>query len=160
MNSPLPSRYWFFVIVVLALGIGIALWGDGWGWRWMAVVGGALTVIGLWDMTQKRKTLRRNFPILAHGRYFFEAIRPMMRQYVVEADDDEVPFSHDQRSIVYQRAKLALETRPFGTERNVYANNYEWINHSMMPSLIDGHDFRVPVGGPQCTQPYLSLIHI
>ena len=45
----------------------------------------------------------------------------------------------DQRAIVYQRAKLALETRPFGTERNVYANNYEWINHSMMPAHIDGH---------------------
>ena len=105
-----------------------------WPGRGSALVAGALGVVGIWDMLQKRKTLRRNFPIVAHVRYLFEAIRPMMRQYVVEGDNDEVPFSHDQRSIVYQRAKQALETRPFGTERSLYEANYEWINHSMMPS--------------------------
>ncbi len=158
MKSPLPARYWFFVLVLVGTCIGIAQWGAGMGWRVLAVVAGALTALGVWDMAQRRKTLRRNFPILAHVRYFFEAIRPMMRQYVVEADDDEVPFSHDQRAIVYQRAKLSLETRPFGTERNVYANSYEWINHSMMPAHIAHHDFRVPVGGAQCTQPYSASV--
>jgi glutamate synthase domain-containing protein 2 len=158
VRSPLPTRYWFFVFVLVACACGIAFWNEGLAWKWVALVAGALGVVGLWDMLQKRKTLRRNFPILAHVRYLFEAVRPMMRQYVVEGDNDEVPFSHDQRSIVYQRAKQALETRPFGTERNVYAENYEWINHSMMPSHIDSHDFRVPVGGPQCPNPYSASV--
>ena len=158
VKSPLPLRYWPFVLVVVAAIAGAVYWNEGWAWRWLALVAGALSLLGLRDLVQTRKTLPRNFPIVAHVRYLFEAIRPMMRQYVVEADDDEVPFSHDQRAIVYQRAKLALETRPFGTERNVYANNYEWINHSMMPAHIDSHDFRVPVGGPQCTQPYSASV--
>ncbi len=158
MKSPLPTRYWFFAAVVIAFIASLVLWNDGWAWRVLALASGVLTVVGVTDIAQTRRTLPRNFPILAHVRYFFETIRPMMRQYVVEADDDEVPFSHDQRAIVYQRAKLALETRPFGTERNVYAANYEWINHSMMPTEIEHHDFRVPVGGPDCTQPYSASV--
>ncbi|MEO8011970.1 MAG: FMN-binding glutamate synthase family protein [Dokdonella sp.] len=151
-------RYWLFITAVVALALGIMLWNDGWAWRWIAFAGALFTTIGTWDLIQKRRTLRRNFPILAHARYLFEAVRPMMRQYIVEADGDEVPFSHDQRAIVYQRAKRELETRPFGTERNLYANNYEWINHSMMPSLIEHHDFRVPIGGSQCRQPYSASV--
>ncbi|MEO8461525.1 MAG: FMN-binding glutamate synthase family protein, partial [Dokdonella sp.] len=90
-------------------------------------------------------------------RYLFEAVRPMMRQYVVEADDDEVPFSHNQRSIVYQRAKDVLEVRPFGTEEQVYANRYEWINHSIMPAQIDSSDFRIDIG-TQCARPYSASV--
>ena len=67
----------------------------------------------------------------------------MLRQYVVESDNEEVPFSHVQRSIVYQRAKNALDVRPFGTELDVYAERYEWINHSMAPTKIESHDFRI-----------------
>jgi len=158
LRSPLPTRYWFFVSVMVAFIVAIAMWSSGWLWRVVGVTAGLLTLVGIHDIAQKRRTLPRNFPILAHVRYFFETIRPMMRQYVVEADDDEVPFSHDQRAIVYQRAKLALETRPFGTERNVYAHGYEWINHSMMPAQIDSHDFRVPIGGRACTQPYSASV--
>ena len=129
MRSPLPIRFWPFAAVIVACLVGIVCWNEGWVWRWVAVVAGAFSLLGIRDLVQTRKTLPRNFPIIAHVRYLFEAIRPMMRQYVVEADDDEVPFSHDRRAIVYQRAKQALETRPFGTERSVYTNNYEWINH-------------------------------
>ncbi|MGB0132956.1 FMN-binding glutamate synthase family protein, partial [Dokdonella sp.] len=134
------------------------MWNRGGIWPWICVPALALTAVGLWDLIQSRHTLRRNFPISAHGRYLMEAIRPMMRQYVVEGDNDEVPFSHDQRSIVYQRAKQAQETRPFGSERDMYAPNYEWINHSMLPRHLDNHDFRVPVGGPQCAKPYSASV--
>ncbi|MEZ5462813.1 MAG: FMN-binding glutamate synthase family protein [Dokdonella sp.] len=133
-------------------------WKEGGIWPWICVPATALTGVGLWDLLQRRHTLRRNFPISAHGRYLMEAIRPMMRQYVVEGDNDEVPFSHDQRSIVYQRAKQAQETRPFGSERNMYEPNYEWINHSVLPRHVENHDFRVPVGGPQCTKPYSASV--
>jgi glutamate synthase domain-containing protein 2 len=158
VRSPLPSRYWFFVFVLIACACGIVFWKEGLAWIWIASIAGALSLVGIWDLLQKRKTLRRNFPILAHVRYLFEAVRPMMRQYVVEGDNDEVPFSHDQRAIVYQRAKQALETRPFGSERNLYENNYEWINHSMLPSHIDSHDFRVPIGGADCKKPYSASV--
>ena len=158
MKSPLPTRYWCFAIALAACAIGIVFWNAGGIWPWIAVIGGVLSLIGVWDLTQERHTLRRNYPITAHGRYLMESIRPMLRQYVVEGDNDEVPFSHDQRSIVYQRAKQAQETRPFGSELNLYAGSYEWINHSVLPAEIDDHDFRVPVGGAQCSKPYSASI--
>jgi glutamate synthase domain-containing protein 2 len=102
--------------------------------------------------------LRRNYPITAHIRTFFEFFRPMLRQYIVESDTEEVPFSHVQRSIVYQRAKNVLDKRPFGTELDVYATQYEWINHSLAPAQIDSHDFRITVGGRQCRQPYSASV--
>jgi glutamate synthase domain-containing protein 2 len=82
----------------------------------------------------------------------------MLRQYIVESDTEEVPFSHVQRSIVYQRAKNVLDKRPFGTELDVYATQYEWINHSLAPAQIDSHDFRITVGGRQCRQPYSASV--
>src|SRR5262249_54381817 len=66
-----------------------------------------------------------------------------------------------KRSVVYQRAKGQLDKRPFGTQQDIYASNYEWINHSIAPRAIDGHNFRVVVGGPDCKEPYsLSLLNI
>src|SRR5690606_38792712 len=118
----------------------------------------ALTAVGIMDLRQTHSTLRRNYPIAAHIRFIFEKIRPMLRQYIVEADDDEVPFSHDQRALVYQRSKSALETRAFGTEQNVYGTRYEWINHSISPSKITSDDFRISIGGPDCKQPYSASI--
>ncbi len=82
----------------------------------------------------------------------------MLRQYIVEADNDEVPFSHDQRALVYQRAKSELETRAFGTEQNVYGTRYEWINHSISPTKITDKNFRVSIGGPDCKQPYSASV--
>ncbi len=141
-------------MLVLSL---LMLW-DGVLWRWFAAFSGALTLLGVVDMLQKRHTLQRNFPITAHIRTFFEYFRPMLRQYVVESDTEEVPFSHAQRAIVYQRAKNVEDKRPFGTELDVYADNYEWINHSMAPAKIESHDFRIAIGGKDCTQPYSASV--
>src|SRR5262249_21151909 len=70
-------------------------------------------------------------------------------------------FNRSNRAIVYQRAKGDLDKRPFGTVQDIYGNNYEWINHSLAPQHITDHDFRIRVGGPDCTQPYdLSLFNI
>src|SRR5262249_37809198 len=119
---------------------------------------GVLSLRAAADMAQRRSTLRRNFPVSAPIRTFFEYFRPMLRQYVVESDYEEVPFSHVQRSIAYQRAKNVLDKRPFGTELNVYATQYEWINHSLAPAKIDSHDFRITIGGPQCAAPYSASV--
>ena len=57
-----------------------------------------------------------------------------------------MPFSRNQRSIVYQRAKRELDKRPFGTQLDVYQVGYEWINHSIAPAPVQHHDFRVQIG--------------
>lgn len=100
MSSPLPSRYWVFALSLIACAIGIALREHGVFWIGLALIGGVLSAVGIHDVLQRRHTLLRNFPITGHGRYLMESVRPALRQYVVEGDKDEVPFSHDQRSIV------------------------------------------------------------
>ena len=122
-------------------------------WWWGAAVFGALSLLGCWDLLQKRSTLRRNYPLLAHFRYGLESIGPEIRQYFIERDTEELPYSREQRSLVYQRAKNVMDVVPFGTEHNVYDVSYEWINHSIAPSFIDTYDFRVRVG-EGTAQPY------
>ena len=122
------------------------------------VLFGTLAVIGLRDVTQTKHAILRNYPIAAHLRFFLESIRPEMRQYFFEADNDGMPFPRDKRAIVYQRAKKELDKRPFGTQHDVYDNRYEWLAHSMAPSLLAHEPFRVLIGGPQCTQPYSASV--
>jgi len=121
----------------------------------------ALTVVGILDMVQTKRALRRNYPIMAHFRFFFESIRPEIRQYFLEDDTVATPFSRNQRSIVYQRAKLDTDKRPFGTQLDVYAPGYEWINHSIAPAPEQDHNFRIEVGNhPDCprAQPYSASV--
>ncbi|KFN52204.1 hypothetical protein N790_00085 [Arenimonas malthae CC-JY-1] len=153
----LPSRYWpFAACLLLAVASGVALvytplagWGLG--------VFGTLSLVGLWDLLQTKQALRRNFPLTAHFRYGLESIGPEIRQYFIETDTDERPFSRQQRAIVYQRAKDVLDKRPFGTQRDVYGDDYEWINHSMRPARIESHDFRIAVGEGRA-QPYEASV--
>jgi glutamate synthase domain-containing protein 2 len=121
----------------------------------------AVSAIGVWDILQTKHSLRRNYPILANIRFGLEKIRPEIRQYFLESDTDGAPFNRSKRAIAYQRSKGALDKRPFGTQQNIYGDNFEWINHSITPFPIDGHDFRLKVGGAECRQPYaLSLFNI
>ena len=154
----LAPRYWGLLIAVIGLAVCLWQWPQGWDWRAAALVFAAALALGISDLRSKRHSLLRNYPIFGHLRRMFESVRPMLRQYLVEGDQEEVPFSFEQRSIVYQRAKQQRETRPFGTELGVYADGYEWINHSMRPSEPYSHDFRVPVGGPQCAKPYSASV--
>ncbi|GAA0711936.1 FMN-binding glutamate synthase family protein [Dokdonella soli] len=158
MDKWLPSRYLAFALCVLVFVLALLAWDDGRSVKVLAIASGLLVALGVADLAQKRSTLRRNYPVISHIRFFFEDVRPMLRQYIVESDTEEAPFSHVQRAVVYQRAKQALDVRPFGTELNVYEERYEWLNHSIAPSLIDSHDFRITVGGPQCTQPYSASV--
>lgn len=119
---------------------------------------GALTVLGIRDLTQTRHAVLRNYPISAHLRFLLESIRPEMRQYFFESEKDGTPFSRDQRALVYQRSKIDLDKRPFGTQYNVYQEGYEWVNHSMSPKPVTTEKFRVIVGGPDCTKPYSASV--
>ncbi len=84
-----------------------------------------LSVLGLRDLAQTKHSILRNCPIAAHLRFFFEEIRPEMRQYFFESDKEGEPFARDKRAMVYQRAKREPDKRPFGTQYNVYEPGYE-----------------------------------
>jgi glutamate synthase domain-containing protein 2 len=154
----LPMRYWVYVSCWLLIGVGLYLTQFGEGWWMLTGVAAALAVIGTADLLQVGHSLQRNYPILAHIRFMIEEIRPEIRQYLIEADNEKSPFSRAQRSLVYQRAKSVEDKQPFGTELDVYANDYEWINHSMRPVKVRDRDFRIRIAGPNCTQPYESSI--
>lgn len=119
----------------------------------------ALALLGTRDVIQTKHAILRNYPIIGHLRFLFEEFRPEIRQYLFESDKDGTPFSRDRRSIVYQRAKMALDKRPFGTQYNVYDEGYEWMRHSMAPRPVSRKLFRVKVGGPQCAQPYAASVY-
>src|SRR5690625_2299118 len=156
------TRYTLFYTVVAATPVCflLALFKGGW-WYVATLIFALLALTGFVDRRQKPHSVRRNYPILGNLRYLFEFIRPEIRQYFVEDDLAETPFSRLDRSLVYQRAKQEIDQLPFGTEQAVYGNNYEWINHSMVSGQPLDPDFRITVGGPDCTQPYsLSVLNI
>ncbi len=131
------------------------------GWWLFSSTMWALTGLGIWDILQTRHAILRNYPIIGHLRYIFEESRPALRQYFFEDDHEETPFSRADRSLVYQRAKQEIDKRPFGTQLDVYSDQYEWINHSMTPSKINDQDFRIVVGGSACARPLsLSVLNI
>ena len=132
-----------------------------WSW-WFALpfaFFAGVTAMGVHDLIQPRHSILRNYPVLGHMRFFFEGIRPEIRQYLIESDQDEEPFSRDARSLVYQRAKGQEDARPFGTRMRVYDGGYSWVTHSVQPKHIENTDFRVTIGGPDCKKPYSASIY-
>ncbi|AOY96210.1 FMN-binding glutamate synthase family protein [Cupriavidus sp. USMAA2-4] len=153
-------RYGAVWSAVLALAVLAALAAAHRASAWWLVLPSALLLVGLHDLLQSRHAILRNYPIWGHLRFFFEFVRPEIRQYFIEDDTGEMPFSRQQRSIVYQRAKSEVDSRPFGTELDVRAVGHEWVGHSLAPSRIDSADFRITVG-PQRAQPVqLSVFNI
>lgn len=94
---------------------------------------GVLALIGLFDLAQPVHSIRRNYPIIGRMRWFFEDIRPEIRQYLIEDDHEQLPFSRSQRSLVYARSKNESSERAFGTQLDVYESGYEFIGHSNRP---------------------------
>ena len=128
---------------------------------WLAIpfaVAAVLVLIGIYDLTQKQHSITRNYPVSAHMRFIFEAIRPELRQYFFEGDKDGTPFSRDRRAIVYQRAKNQLDVRPFGTQYDVYAIGYEWMHHSIAPRPVAKEPFRIMIGDRACKKPYSASV--
>lgn len=155
-------RYTFFGICI-ALAIISLLLAPFISWLWIVfVIFGLLTALGFYDITQKKHAVLYNYPVLGHMRYLIEAIRPEIRQYLVEAENEALPFSRAQRSVVYRRAKNISADQAFGTILDVTQEGYECIGHSMAPAPVqDGSSFRVTIGNEQCSQPYsASLFNI
>ena len=123
---------------------------------WSLVVVGPLILLGIHDMLQPEHTLLRIYPVIGHGRYLMEELRPEIQQYFVESNIDGMPLNRELRSTVYARAKGQLDKLPFGTQRDVYAEGYEWIEHSICPAPVIDHEQRVWVGQDRCAKPYHS----
>jgi glutamate synthase domain-containing protein 2 len=159
--SPRFIVFTLCVVVTLLLAATLAVVPS----RWEAPLGlglaifAALSLLGVRDLLQTRHAVLRNYPIAAHLRFLLEDIRPELRQYFFESEKDGLPFSRDERSIVYQRAKMQLDKRPFGSQFDVYAPGYEWLRHSVAPKPMDMvQHFRVAVGGPDCEKPYSASV--
>src|ERR1700744_2760403 len=132
-------------------------------WRpalWLFVFLGPVFIWAVHDLLQKKHTILRNYPIIGRLRFVMEDLRPKIYQYFIESDTNGTPFNRQNRSVIYQRAKMVNDTRPFGTELDVYQNGYEWLNHSIgaiKHSKLNNAP-RVLVGGPQCSPPYSASV--
>ena len=157
-EAVVPARFHFFAACVLMFISGLVASAYWPGATVLAVIFGVLTAIGILDLVQTKQAIRRNYPILAHLRFFLELIRPEIRQYFLESDQERIPFSRAQRALVYQRAKNVIDKRPFGTQKDLYESHYEWINHSMVPVHNKDWNYRVVIGGPDCKQPYNASV--
>lgn len=123
------------------------------------VISAILSVMGLYDLAQPLHSVRRNYPLLGRLRWFFEDIRPEIRQYLIEGEFDKVPFSRSQRSLIYARSKNESSERAFGTLIDVYGNGHEFIGHSNRPAApADPDSFRIIIGNKDCLQPYSASI--
>ncbi|MFB9058274.1 FMN-binding glutamate synthase family protein [Mariniflexile ostreae] len=128
---------------------------------WAFILIAPLIIMGVYDIIQKKHTIRRNFPLIGRFRYVLESVRPEIMQYFVETDTEGRPLNRILRSLVYQRAKGENDTEPFGTQMDIYHSGYEWMEHSMYakhnPKKI-GEFPRILIGAKNCKQPYSSSL--
>ena len=123
---------------------------------WALAVIGPLILLGIYDSCQRSHAVIRNFPVVGRARYWMEAIRPEIQQYFVESDTSGRPFNRELRSVIYQRAKVATDTRPFGTIRDLHEVGSEWIAHSLTPKHPPEEEPRILIGEGRCEQPYAA----
>jgi len=151
----------FSILSLLITGLITYFWWTPFIWALAVLL--PLILIGFYDYFQKGNVIQRNFPILGRGRHMMEVLRPKIQQYFIESDTDGKPFNRLEREIVYARANKTLDTRPFGTQLDLYAEGYEWMNHSIIsldPHNLEAHPITI-IGGPDCKQPYsASLLNI
>jgi glutamate synthase domain-containing protein 2 len=160
LDQHVPIRYWAWALCMLGLVASTYAWARMGMDIWLALAFLALVLLGLRDTLQARHAILRNYPVIGHLRFLLEFIRPEMRQYFIESDREAAPFSRQQRSLVYQRAKGDSDKRPFGTQLDVAAVGYEWINHSLQPTVLKTHDFRVTIGEARARPYSASLFNI
>lgn len=156
-TTTFPFRYSAYAISIagLLISLPVTLWIET-GYL-VPVVFAVLSALGTHDLYQRRRTVSRNYPIMAHFRYLFESIGPEIRQYFIQSDTEERPFSREQRTIVYQRAKNVLDKRPFGSQLGMYEDGFEWMNHSLTPTKLISSDFRIVIGR-NCAKPYSASV--
>lgn len=159
----MSPRKIFVISVIITIAVILA-WSYFWPYAlFIFLLIGPLIYMGFSDILQKKQSIKRNFPLIGRLRYFFEQIRPEIQQYFIESDTDGTPINRNDRAVVYQRAKQQIDSTPFGTQLNVYAEGYEWMAHSIQP--IDSHTMeqhpRIVFGERRCAQPYsMSVLNV
>lgn len=149
-------RYSVFGIAIITLILGLILlkW-------WLTVIGLASVGLGIYDISQQRHAILRNYPLSGHFRYLFENFRPEIRQYFLEDDQVAVPFSRQKRALVYQRAKNVSDTSAFGTLEDLHQAGKEWFLQSAVSYPLKETNFRIAIGNEKCSQPYpMSVFNI
>ena len=153
---------WGSLVLALAT-VPLAILVSPWWWL-LEILFVPLVLLGLWDYTQPRHSILRNYPIIGHFRFLLEDMGPELHQYLVEDNTSGRPFNRDTRSIIYRRAKGVADTKPFGTEQDVYSEGYTYLKHSILTRPVAADpvkEMRITVGGPACSQPYsLSVLNI
>ena len=111
-------------------------------------VGLAVGAVAARDLMQKKHALLRNYPVIAHARYWLETIGPELRQYIVTGNDEERPFSRDQRSWIYASSKKENNYSGFGTDNDIeHLPGYAIIKHRTFAASLP-HDHAEKVGLP------------
>lgn len=123
---------------------------------WGFIIIGPIVLLGVYHMIQTKHTVLYIYPVIGLFRYLFESIRPEIQQYFVESNINGRPINREFRALVYQRAKNERDTRPFGTQFDVYSTGYEWMDHSMKPAPFTDEHPRIKFGGPDCSKAYLA----
>lgn len=154
-DAPLRRNSALWLSLLLCVG-ALAGWAaTGWqAFLWLLAIGIPVPLLATSDLFQRSHSLRRNYPGSARMRWLLENLRPFSRAYFVESDVEGRPFSHEDRALIYARAHGSKDTHPFGTQLDVYSDEYEWLAHSMVPNPDADREMRVPVGSSQCRQPY------
>lgn len=158
-QDPSVSSMIVFALVLLngiVLSDGLVSDGKAYWWLLLTI---PLLVIGIFNVLQTKHSVLKNYPLIGYLRYWFESIRPEMRQYFFESDLDGAPFNRRQRSIVYQRSKNEKQTVAFGMQTDSGKPGAEWVAYSIYPKIIHENDLRVWIGNKQCLQPYQSSIY-
>ncbi|WP_076418855.1 FMN-binding glutamate synthase family protein [Colwellia sp. UCD-KL20] len=140
------ARQWFYIISVTSLA---AIFFCQLYWPsviWLFVVAIPLILLGLYDVFFSKHTILRIYPVVGHIRYLLESFRPEIQQYFIETNLSGRPINREFRDLVYQRSKGVNDTRPFGTQFDVYKVGYQWMSHSMRPIHIKEQDPRVTFG--------------
>ena len=106
----------------------------------VVVLAGSLVLVTLWDLIQKNHAILRNFPVIGHLRFILERVGPELRQYIFTDNNEELPFSRDQRRWVYATAKQENPYFGFGTDNVVSEPGHVLIHHSAFPLLSPDGD--------------------
>ncbi len=146
------------LVLVSAISLKDGYIGNGKSY-WVLAFSLPLLLLAIINIQQKKHAILRNFPLIGYLRYFFESIRPEIRQYFFESDLDGKPFNRRQRSIVYQRAKNERQTVAFGMQADPNARGFEWVAHSVYPIKLNEGELRVWIGNHLCQQPYHASIY-
>lgn len=98
---------------------------------WLWILLGALGLLAIYDLVQKKHSILRNFPVIGHLRYLLIEIGPELRQYIVAHNREETPFNRLEREWIYQSASRKNNYFAFGTDDHIYNIGYPIIKHAV-----------------------------